>query len=223
MANYYVRSVTQLHSILENFKDQNIIYRGVTDVSFKLIPSVGRNEDIQIAKRKRYEQELLAEFRLRAVSYLSPEPKSQWEWLASAQHHGLPTRLLDWSTSPLVAAYFAVEDTKHEGDSLVYAMNIVDQVDIDINKDPFNIDDPLRFVPPHTNRRIIVQGGVFTVHTDPFIALPDQLFDRIVIKADVRDEIRMHLNKYGINRAFLFPDPDNIAKWLRERVLTKYV
>lgn len=51
---------------------------------------------------------MLDAFKRRARPYIDQIPQNDFEWMFVAQHHGLPTRLLDWSTSPLVALYFAV-------------------------------------------------------------------------------------------------------------------
>src|SRR2546422_6373760 len=70
----------------------------------------------------RLEKDSFDLFKMYGISFLEYQPKNEWDWLAIAQHHGLPTRLLDWTYNPLVAAYFAVEEEVAETDSAIYAM-----------------------------------------------------------------------------------------------------
>ncbi len=106
--------------ITKNPPEKNCVFRGVQDqLEHKLIPSVGRINKFQndLRQLKKYEQELLSIFKLRAYGKLKRLPRNDWEWLSIGQHYGLPTRLLDWSASPLIAAFFATKpDVQPSGD-----------------------------------------------------------------------------------------------------------
>lgn len=81
-------------------------YRGHRDETWLLEASTFRP-----GAQQHDERGMLARFRQEAAAAGLQFAFDEWGWITFAQHHGLPTRLLDWSQSPLVALYFAAEET----------------------------------------------------------------------------------------------------------------
>lgn len=220
MTEVQINSFTDLHEAVEAIGDKVVIYRGVKDASYRLIPNVGRYPEfagLAPAAMKKEEATMLRLFKERSWPFHKGEIGNDWELLALAQHHGLPTRLLDWSRNPLVAAYFAVEK-EHDGDSLIYAYNHTTFINIEKHPDPFTRTSIGKFIPNHITPRITAQAGLFTVHPDPREPLESPKIQRWRVANAARQSIKAVLYKYGIHRASLFPDLDGVAKhveWLR--------
>jgi hypothetical protein len=226
-----------LDDFIQHTKDYNAkitIYRGVTHEKYDLRPRIGRVEIKNNEKLNEVELRIFRRFQERSIPYLERQPNDEWEWLAVAQHHGLPTRLLDWSRNPLVAAYFAVERAildneleEHSGNNAIYVFKgrtvitkgNLSNINPKYRVGPFKIVKSEKFVPAYVDVRIIVQAGVFTIHPDPTAENPfkSEDIEKLIVPYRSRKHWKDRLHILGINRASLFPSLDDLTKhieWL---------
>ncbi|MFZ0306632.1 MAG: FRG domain-containing protein [Candidatus Sulfotelmatobacter sp.] len=91
-----------------------IWFRGSTNRKHSLVPSLGR-PPFGLGD----ETALINAFKQNAIQFVQDRPQSEWEWIFLARHHSVPTRLLDWSESPLIGLYFAINecDVRTKNDS----------------------------------------------------------------------------------------------------------
>ena len=101
-----IQKIGDLLKVLsDQLQDNSLIwFRGQSDSTWKLIPGLGRQKTKATA-----ESALIKRFKQNAVLHLQSKPSTEWEWLFLMRHHGLRTRLLDWTESPLVGLFFAVD------------------------------------------------------------------------------------------------------------------
>lgn len=211
-----------------------LLFRG-QDVDMPLLPKLARELEIKnklgISHLTRYdfhsiEMMMLEEFKRRARPFLESEPDSECDWLSIAQHHGLHTRLLDWTENPLVALFFALINSEYGKNSIVWLLKIDKKAILKPNKelDVFNQDSTKIFRPNFVSRRLIAQSGWFSVHKymrkmNTFIPLEKnsrfrKFLTKILILGDAKTDMIKQLDACGINSSTLFLDLDGLCGYL---------
>jgi hypothetical protein len=193
------------------------VFRG-QEQKWPLKPSIGRSSKYRPEK----ELQLLREFQ--RLSHLQRESNrilSDWDLLFLAQHHGLPTRLLDWTTNPLVAAFFATKPSaRGKQDGEIIAMSPRRKGFYEPHRSdetpPFEIRENRFVYPTVLANRITSQKGLFSVHAEPNKPwrLPGQTV-RFTIPAENKALFRRYLFSAGVDDALIKADLDGISATLK--------
>jgi hypothetical protein len=193
------------------------VYRGAANAAWPLLTSLDTLGGVSPPHTKAdLEEHILRNFIRYSRPYFGTQAVNEWEILVAAQHHGLPTRLLDWTYSPLVAAHFATVEHQPDVDRAVWrldwkavhrrfrlpelALLIQDLEGVVGGKRPFTPwslfamgPDSSEFAcmiePPSLDARIVAQAATFTLCTDK-----RQPFDRFLD----RHELGAALTKFVI-------------------------
>jgi hypothetical protein len=215
-------------------------YRGERDASWPLRSSLSRyllNFGVHADAWADQEKRILRVFKRKAHVYLEqpPDPDDDFQWLALMQHHGAPTRLIDFTWSPYVAAYFALE--RAVDDAVVWAMNPArldsaraqrhTQYDPRLkgNYQRYFLKGKTPYIwlgePQTMNRRLIAQSGTFALPTVLDVPIesilggypePEDILAKFILHHRVRETGMRELYRMNITSATLFPDLDGLAR-----------
>jgi hypothetical protein len=224
--SFLIKSCEDLIKRVKDLPAGNWLYRGHRVSTWDLTCAVSRNPYTKYRgklSRTDYERRLLQEFKRKAVPYIHPSrcPSSDWEWLALARHHGLPTRLLDWTRNPLVALYFAVAENTGHDDASIFAY-VHNQPPVDVRTtDPLAVDRVELYEPAMISDRMVAQYSVFTAEPDRRggARTNEQEGRKLktwTVSAKAAPEIKKQLAILGLTRVSLFPDLDSLCGDLRE-------
>ncbi len=210
-----MRSMREHWLALQDFLDRHMhsgwVFRGSPNKDFECKPSAGRISNYDPL----FEEHLFRTFKREARLHLSMPEASDWEWLALGQHFGLPTRLLDWTTNPLVACYFAVSSQPLGTDAVIHACRLGDGFVIDPARaaGPFELDRVGFLLPTITAPRISSQRGLFSFHPRPHEAWspPGLAEHSFVIPGELRGRFRRKLFSLGVDEAHIYADLQGVC------------
>lgn len=243
MVEKRIESVEDLLALLvgmaQELRAEDLWFRGQDDSSWHLDTKLDRDFD-----RKR-ESEIVLAFELQAPSRHvgCPALADNPGWWSLMQHHGVATRLLDWSHSPLVGAYFAVRRPHSDHEAAVWVL-APGRLNAAMDKGPWLLPlgneehvgkhfrsvnnkgfpspkEVLAVLPQEIHLRLMLQQSRFTIHgvATQLDTWPgcDDFLARFVIPADKRMQLRNDLGTLGIQESSLFPDLDALSVDLNSR------
>jgi hypothetical protein len=232
--------IQSIETLIEAIQEANKIFdcqvwwRGQKFKNWELSSSVFRDNH-----EHKYEQTVISRFQKRAPARRGnvPNINDYDQWLFLMQHYGLPTRLLDWTESPLIACFFGAESDNQDQDGALFALN-----PYALNKNQVNVyglllpEDKIpkqlinrafnsyvkdaKFIvairPVEVDIRSMVQLSEFTIHGTKLILddLPgsDDFIIKYEIPAIIKSDLREGLKFLGIRESNIFPDLEHLSK-----------
>jgi hypothetical protein len=242
-----IESWSEFIDIIQSWRGfRNWCFRGQADAQWTLRPSLSRHIEVSKVSDKawaRQEERIRRIFERKSHLFTTDTPQGdELEWLALMQHYGAPTRLLDFTWSPYVAAFFALE--RATKDAAIWAVNLpllwniqggkrIDGVDVD-NADPREADAFRKYYLPNKHafvwqgdpfrmpQRVVAQSGTFLVSShlgmtvdDILAGYPgtgDLLIKFVLRTAKMRADAMASLYSMNITQATLFPGLDGLAR-----------
>jgi FRG domain-containing protein len=243
----FVAAISQLHVAVP--PGATYTFRGQPNTAYSLRPSLQRmTSKLTRAEALRIEKIVLAEFQSQAHLLLQPawlpDYRDMIAWWTLMQHHGAPTRVLDWTKSPYVAAYFAVE-SQPDQDGAVWYFH-ANRLDVRLRESGQpTMDDAVKdlngFFASENDRpccylfqrkqkieRMVTQQGGFTVSPDVIADHADiiekaivendakEWFRKMVIPAELKPEFLLQLHRLNVNGIALFPGIDGLGRSMKE-------
>lgn len=238
MTDLQIKTVSEILEKISKFKTENnltennrLVYRGIASTSYALICSLGRDK-----KFIKNEKELFYEFSRCYYRYTDLRPTNPVDILALAQHYGLPTRLMDWTTNPLIALYFACQDTKgKEKDGRVYIKKLPPSgslrkgIQKGVQLEGFialkkefkkifqgGMQEGNFIWPENEDVRFQHQSGLFFCCKNPKKAISSD--GTLYIKSEDKESLLRDLAILGISKSFVLPLLDNLCEDLKQSV-----
>jgi len=206
--------------------------RGQSSSDWRLVPTIYRPEHSAFD-----EDTLRWDFKIRAGPFLGPTgftPVDDWDWYFLMQHYGVPTRLLDWTESPLFALYFAVRGAGENATPAVWVMDpwslneasgfgscLLDTGQVDKYLPPSGVKGipkgPAALQPPLRSMRLVAQKSTFTIHgtanvpIDEIPSLGERLV-RIKVGPKLAPVIKDELFRMGVSETSVFPELSSLTK-----------
>ena len=231
----FVSTLRQKHGV-------RLWFRGEENADLTLIPSIQRSQ-----KRLDSERYIANDFYIRARQILDnpPDKHNYAGWVSLMQHYGLPTRMLDWTQSPLIAVFFATETYREtpDTDACVWVLtpgllkekegfgNCIYPIDADTTQEMLlpafkhNHHNPelknkiLACSSTENNLRMYSQYSNFTVHNS-LERLEDicdeNMLYKIIIPSGRKQYFIESLRVFGISESFVYPDLDHISSDLKD-------
>lgn len=228
-----INKLSEYMSYVEDLPSEFSLSRGQSK-DYALLPSALRQDSAGNRKySKRVIRNFLEQFKINSYQYIQTpwDIKNEIEWMLYAQHYGIPTKLMDFTTSHVISLLFAVEKSfqdDSEDDAVVYFLNpsalnnkTKEQSQIiNISGDEVisseGHDGPFVVQGRKINSRVNAQKGLFVIFQDddsPLeISLDESILRKIVINSGDKKAILASLYSMGISFTHIYPELTSVAK-----------
>ncbi len=229
--------INEIKELKRIYGKQPIWFRGQEDKGWHLIPSIQRGD---LYSKETF---ITNDFYIyvNQIEDNMPTKTNYAAWMSLMQHYGLPTRILDWSSSPLIACYFALEKNRDKSnDACVWVLiprkvNIkegfggcvypidaytVQQMLVPAFKSNYKIEKKFKdkIIACHSvekNLRMYSQQSSFTVHNSEKL-LEDICDSKTLFKLNIpckyKQEFYESVNILGISTSFIYPDMEHVSR-----------